>query len=79
MMKLLVNTLPKTSSECPFAIKCHDNFFSANCKLKMNSEYDWQYLSFSNGSCHPCCSLDKEEECPHLMTIQSMLKGGEAE
>ena len=65
MMHLLVDELPKHPKECLFSIFDLDEEY-ANCKLKMQAEYDWRDTSF-NGACK--CNLTENKSCPYLKRL----------
>ena len=67
-MKILVDTLPKTPSECPFALHCPgDDKAYPICKLKYKSLYD--HVSFSFIPNKHTCLLNEEKECDYLKEI----------
>ena len=64
-MNILVDKLPENPRECLFSIIDLDGEY-ANCKLKMQDEYDWREIAF-NGGC--CCNLSRGKECPYLKCL----------
>ena len=64
-MNILVDKLPKNPRECLFSIIDLDGEY-ANCKLKMQDEYDWRGIAF-NGGCY--CNLSRDKECPYLKCL----------
>ena len=64
-MIILVDKLPENPRECLFSIIDLDGEY-ANCKLKMQDEYDWRGISFNSG-CY--CNLSRGKECPYLKCL----------
>lgn len=71
MTKIIVNEMPKTDKDCPFAI-CHDdNFFPAICELKRDKSNQWS-MRFGCNQRHNC-KVSEGHKCDMLMSIN----GGE--
>lgn len=70
-MKILVDELPKTSKECPFALHCsRDDKAYPICKLKYKGTYE--YVSFSFVPSKLTCLLSEGKECDCLKTINQV-------
>lgn len=68
-MKILIDELPKTAKECPFALHCFsDNKAYPICKLKHKGLYD--NISFSFVSNKYTCLLCEGKECDCLKVIR---------
>lgn len=68
-MKILVDELPKTSKECPFALHCStDHTAYPICKLKYKSTYE--NVSFSFIPNKYTCSLNEWKECDYLKAVK---------
>lgn len=67
-MKILVDELPETSKEYPFALYCsRDNAAYSICKLKHKGTY--ADVSFSFVPNKYTCLLNEEKECDCLKAI----------
>lgn len=70
-MKIIIDEMPKSSSECSFALlpqSEYDNTLIANCQLKCNS-FPWP--EGQPAFCHTpnrfTCSLANKSKCPFLI------------
>ena len=73
-MKIIVDELPNEGRECLFAIhepnwKPYDERYKPQCKLRIETDYDWNHLSFSTTDNMCNCLLDLNGECPYLKIL----------
>lgn len=67
--KIVVNEMPKRSTDCPFSMQCSKEGFPGICDLKRDKAADIQFgISFGMGQRYNC-QLDENKECDMLIAI----------
>ena len=70
MVKILVNSLPEKTEDCPFAITNKSNWCLSNCSLKCNHYADSEgHSHFTNAPNRITCSLHANKKCPYLQVL----------
>ena len=67
--KIIVDTMPQKSENCPFAIPCDDTFFPCVCDLKRDKAARFG-ISFSTSQ-YDNCSLDTNKTCDMLASLSN--------
>lgn len=66
--KVVVDKMPETTKDCPFAVHANDDFFPSICWLKHN-KHNYDGYSFAHGRKYNCCLCEKKE-CDELMALE---------